>query len=220
MLSLKQDKTIFIAFIIGAFVLSYIPIIHWPFAWLETFFHEISHGFAALLSGGDVDRIKLFFSGAGRCYTLGGWAAFISFSGYLGASLWGAVIYFGARSSGQNNQWLAMLIAGFIVICGLLWARDIITIIILLVITGTLYISFRYVRGNTLPRFMEFVGVYIMLNAFRAPLQLIDGRHYGDGATLADLTFLPEIIWVGIWWIIAASVMAGIWKIHAKVVTE
>ena len=110
--------------------------------------------------------------------------------------------------------------AAFIVLCGLLWARNSITIIILAIISVSLYLSFRYVMGTIFPRFMEFVGIYVMVNAFRSPLNLIDGRYYGDGAALADLTYLPELFWVGVWWLCAAGLLYLIWYLHNKPLTE
>jgi len=52
-------------FIVAAFIVDYLPFINLPFLWSETFFHEISHGLAALLTGGSIDSITLNFNGAG-----------------------------------------------------------------------------------------------------------------------------------------------------------
>ncbi|NOZ54536.1 MAG: M50 family metallopeptidase [Gammaproteobacteria bacterium] len=209
----------FILFAIGAFILSNIPIVHWPFSWLETYFHEISHGLAAVLSGGSIERIVLHFNGSGLCYTKGGWQPLVTFAGYTGAVAWGAIIYIGARARETISRWLAVVVLGMILISGILYARDIITILIMFVISGTLYLSFRYVIGDIFPRFMEFAGIYVMVSAAQAPLDLIDGRHYGDGATLANVTWLPEIIWVLIWSGIAIGSMVLLWRQQKAPVT-
>lgn len=202
----------FILFVIGAFVLSAIPFVHWPFSWMETYFHEMSHGLAAMVSGGSIERIVLHFNGSGLCYTKGGWQPFVTFSGYIGAVAWGATIYLFAKASGSASRWLALVMLSMIIISGILYARDIITILIMLIISGTLYVSFRYAIGEIFPRVMEFAGVYIMVGAARAPLDLIDGRHYGDGATLANITWLPEIVWALLWCGIAVSTIVLLWS--------
>ncbi len=202
----------FILFVIGAFALSMVPIVHWPFSWLETYFHEISHGLMAVLSGGTIERIVLHFDGSGLCYTKGGWAPLVAFAGYVGAVVWGAIIYLGARASGVVSRWLAIVILSMIVISGVLYARDIITVLIMLVISGSIYTSFRYVFGGIFPRLMEFAGLYVMASAARAPLALIDGRHYGDGATLSNVTLLPEIFWILIWFGIAVGTIVLLWN--------
>ena len=206
------EKTRFIVFIIGAVVLSYIPILHWPFSWLETYFHEISHGIAALVSGGHINVIVLNLDGSGLCQTQGGWRPLVAFSGYLGAVIWGAVVYLGARASGKANRWLAPAIVLMIAISAVMWVRDIITMAILTIICTALYLSFRHLVGRIFPSFMQFAGVYIMVSAAHAPLNLIDGRSTGDGATLARLTFIPEIVWVALWCAIAAGTIITIWR--------
>ncbi|NOX43805.1 MAG: M50 family metallopeptidase [Gammaproteobacteria bacterium] len=207
-----KPQHLFVLYVIGAFVLSMIPIVHWPFSWLETYFHEITHGLAAVLSGGSIERIALHFNGSGLCYTRGGWQPLVTFAGYVGAVGWGAIIYLGARASGTASRWLGIAILCMIVISGILYARDIITIVIMLIITAALYVSFRYVTGNIFSRFMEFAGVYVMVSAARAPLNLIDGRHYGDGATLSNVTWLPEIFWTLIWCGIAIGTLVLLWS--------
>ena len=210
----RKEPIVFILYVVGALFISSVPIVHWPFSWLETFFHEISHGLVALLTGGAVQRIVLNWNGSGLCYYTGGWRVPVAFSGYLGAVLWGAAIYLGARIAGRSSRWLAAGFLMIILISGALWARDLITIAILLIISGVLYFSCRYVLGRVFPRLMEFAGIFVLVSAIRAPLNLVDGRHYGDGATLADLTHLPEIFWVIIWWVIALSVLLSIWTGH------
>ncbi len=211
-----KSRSELIVFVIGAFILSAIPFIHWPFSWLETYFHEISHGFAAIISGGSVDRIVLNFNGSGLCYTTGGWKPLVSFSGYAGAIIWGAVIYLGARSPGGNSRWMAFAILLLMVISGLLWTRDIITILIMLVISGLLYASFTYVKGQLFHRLMAFSGIYVLVSAARSPLTLIDGRDRGDGAALSNLTWIPELVWVAVWCLMAVATLVVLWKMSGQ----
>jgi len=58
-----------IVFIVVAFIIDYKPLLNLPFLWSETFFHEISHGLAALLTGGTIHNIALNFNGSGVCTT-------------------------------------------------------------------------------------------------------------------------------------------------------
>jgi len=210
----KKEPLIFITYIVAAFLISSIPIVYWPFAWLETFFHEISHGLVALLTGGEVQRIVLYWNGSGLCYYTGGWRIAVAFAGYLGAVLWGAAIYLSARIAGPASRWLAAVMLMIILISGVLWARDLVTISILMIISGGLYLSYRSVSSHVFPRLIEFAGIFVLLSAMRSPLNLVDGRHYGDGATLTDITHLPEIFWVIIWWSIAFSMLFSLWKSH------
>jgi hypothetical protein len=59
---------------------------------------------------------------------------------------------------------------------------------------------------------LKFIGIFVLLDAIKAPLHLIDGRHYGDGARLADLTGIPELIWVLVWLVLGLIGAFFLWK--------
>jgi hypothetical protein len=196
-------------------VVSYIPILSWPLDWVETFFHEISHGLMAIATGGDISRIELHLRGSGLCYTSGGTRFLVSFSGYAGAVLWGAVLYL---IVGTANQWLTRLMVsllGILVVCvALLWVRDLISFVILAVILGIITAAYAAGRYNMTQLLIRFIGLYVMLSAARTPLYLIDGRGVGDGQALSTLTGIPEIIWILIWEAIALSSLWLVYNSH------
>ena len=59
---------------------------------------------------------------------------------------------------------------------------------------------------------MKFIGIYVLLDAVRAPLHLLDGRSIGDGADLAEITFIPEIVWVIFWLSCGLYGLYFLWK--------
>ena len=126
-----SDKTLFIILMVAAYAVSYAPVVHVPFEWLEAYFHEISHGLAALLSGGSVESIKLRTDGSGVCFTRGGSRFFILFAGYTGAVLWGLLIYLSAKSLGKRANIIAILLLAMIGVSTALCARDTVTILIM-----------------------------------------------------------------------------------------
>lgn len=209
----KKVSLEFVMLVVAAFILSYIPIINIPFTWIMTFFHEISHGIAALLTGGSVEKINLHLMGSGLCYTSGGSRFIILQAGYIGAVLWGILIYEMADEfSHKNTNILAIFLAGLILVSALLYGRDIITWIILLILFG-LFVSITKLQEAYFMKIsLKFIGIYVLLDAVRAPLHLIDGRNFGDGAKLSDLTGIPEIIWVLIWLAIGAGSLYVLWR--------
>jgi len=54
-----------------AWLIYNMPYVHIPFKWFETYFHELSHGIAALLTSGSVDRLELNFDGSGTIWFSG-----------------------------------------------------------------------------------------------------------------------------------------------------
>lgn len=216
----SQKKSVsfeFLALVAGAFILSYIPLVNIPFTWIMTFFHEISHGIAALLTGGSIEKINIHINGSGLCYTKGGIRFAVLNGGYIGAVIWGILIYEMANKlSYKNTSLLAGLIAGLLAFSALFYGRDVLTWVILIILFA-MFISIIKLQDTKLVKIaLKFVGIYVLLDAVRAPLHLIDGRHYGDGAKLADLTGLPEIIWVALWLAIGVGGLIFLWKINKK----
>lgn len=207
---MSPDALLFLGLCIAALVMGETPLRR-PFKWAETYYHELSHGIACLLTGGRVRRIELNLDGSGMCTTMGGSRFFILLMGYAGASLWGLALYLAGHALGDGGSlgWLRAEVA-LLAITTLLWVRDIVTLIIMLVL-GTLYmLPLASVEVVGLHYLLQYMGVYVMMNAIRAPLYLIDGRHVGDGAALADLTLVfREWFWILFWWVFALGCLGA-----------
>ena len=211
------QKHQFWLFLIAGAIIRKIPIVSIPFNWLESYFHEIGHGLAAIATGGTIVNIQLFTNGAGLCTTQGGQAFVISFFGYAGAIIWGALIY---TFAGQHQR-IAQLFSGFLVLLLamsiLLWARDLLTIIILVLLLVMFVVTFQVKKLKLLQKFIQLLGVIVLLNSLFSPLYLLDGRNLGDGASLSNLTGLPEIIWVAIWSGLALAMIIFLSRMKVKV---
>jgi hypothetical protein len=197
----------FWVFIIVAIIFMQLPIVSVPFKWLESYFHEISHGLTALITGGSVVKIELFPNGAGLCTTRGGFTLLISFMGYAGAILWGYLIY----SIASINQKIAKVASGLIILLIIsslvFWVRDILTLFILIIVLSIFLLQFKLPKLSYLQKLLKFTGIMVLLNSLLSPLYLLDGRSIGDGARLAEITLIPELIWVIIWSTIAILVL-------------
>ncbi|MCI0603448.1 M50 family metallopeptidase [bacterium] len=78
--------TIFLSF------LPFAQIITYPFLIFSTFIHETSHALAAVLTGGGVESLIVRPNGSGVTYTRGGLRFVTSGAGYLGTTLFGALL--------------------------------------------------------------------------------------------------------------------------------
>lgn len=212
----QLSKTVFISLVVLAFILSSFPLISLlgtPFSWMMTFFHEISHGIAAIVTGGSISKIELNLDGSGLITYHDGIRVIVAFAGYSGAVLCGMAIYISASTANKKHaDGLALFLAIIVIGSAVLWARDLVTWIIMGVMSGVL-ISIIKLNNSTMIQFlMKFIGIYVLLDAVSAPLHLIDGSDRGDGADLADITFIPEIIWVGIWVFCGLFGLYYLWK--------
>lgn len=202
-----SQKHQFWLFLLAAIVLRQLPFISIPFNWLETYFHEISHGIAAIFTGGSIVNIQLFSNGAGLCTTQGGNRFLVSFSGYAGAVIWGAMIYIAAKSHQRLAQVFSVFILLLLVVTLLLWARDVLTIFICVVLLIIFLLSVNTKKIKTLQLLLQLFGMVVLLNSLYSPFYLLDGRAIGDGANLANLTLLPEFFWVVIWSIMGLTTL-------------
>ena len=191
----------------AAATLRYLPIVSLPFNWLESYFHEISHGLAALALGGSIVQIELFPNGAGLCTTRGGSRFITSFAGYSGAALWGALIYSLSSVNQRVTQFVTAGILCLLVLSCIFWVRDVLTLIILGVLIALFALKVKFYQHPWLNVSVQIVGLTVLLNALFSPLYLIDGRHRGDGASLASLSGIPELFWVAIWLSIAVGLL-------------
>ncbi len=210
------QKYHFLILLIVAIMIKQLPVVSIPFNWLESYFHEISHGIAAILTGGNVLRIQLFANGAGLCTTQGGISFVISFAGYAGATLWGWGIYKLSSSHQRVAQAFSVLIFALLLSSLIFWGRDLLTWFILAVLAVIFLLTIKLQKVHYLQRLMQLFGLLILLNSLSSPSYLLDGRHLGDGAALASMTFIPEIIWIAVWFLLALLAMYSLYKTTKK----
>lgn len=206
----------FFILLFAAIIIKQLPLVSIPFNWLESYFHEISHGIAAIFTGGNVLRIQLFANGAGLCTTQGGLGFVISFAGYAGASLWGWGIFKLASAHQRVAHVFSVLIFILLVSSIIFWGRDVLTWFILAVLAIIFLLTIKLQKIHYLQRLMQLFGLLILLNSLSSPSYLLDGRHLGDGAALASMTFIPEIIWILIWFSIALLALYSLYKTAKK----
>jgi hypothetical protein len=194
-------------FLFVALILRQIPFISLPFNWLESYFHEISHGLMAIVTGGKIMTIELFTNGAGLCTSRGGSRFLISFSGYAGAVFWGSLLYLMATAHQKLAQFISLSIFILIALSIIFWVRDLLTLIICIVLLGVFALLLKNKWLHHSQWLLKLISMTVLLNAITSPFYLFDGRSIGDGATLASLTGLPEFIWVIVWSLLGISAL-------------
>lgn len=203
---------LFLVLVSGSVILSYIPFLHWPFTWLETFFHEISHGLVAVLTGGSIERIELNYRGSGVCYYIGGLRWLVAFSGYAGAVMWGYFIYISSTEIDMKTHWIAWIIVALLATSIILWCRDLETFFIMLSMSALLYYLPIFSHHKISHIAVQFIGIYVIVSAAGSPLHLLDAHHIGDGAELANLTNIPELFWIAVWETFALWILWRLWR--------
>ncbi|MFV7770359.1 MULTISPECIES: M50 family metallopeptidase [Shewanella] len=205
------SRSLFMIELLLALALTRIPYLSVPFKWLESYFHEASHALATLLSGGLVSHIELYPNGAGLCVSQGGWPVLIGFAGYFGASLWGLLIFHlatWARGIRLSFSFLGLMVALSI----LFWGRDLLTISILFVLSLLFFLPLKLSQSPILTFSLRVMALMIMLNALASPTVLLGMPGRGDAAMLAQQTWIPAWIWVGIWLLSSLAMLWICWR--------
>jgi hypothetical protein len=84
-------------------------VVIYPLKILVVFFHELSHGLTALITGGSIVEIAMVAEEGGHCVTAGGNGFLITSAGYLGSLIWGAAILIFAARTKYDKEILTAL---------------------------------------------------------------------------------------------------------------
>ena len=181
-----------------------------PLKILVIFFHELSHGLAAWLTGGSVQEISVSSREGGYCLTLGGSPFLILSAGYLGSLLWGGVILLlGARTKCDKP---ALATLGLVLIwISLLFVRPFGSFgFIFGVSSGAVMIAIAVSLHAAVSDFLlKLVGLTSCLYAvFDIKSDILDRPGVeSDASMLAAQTGIPVAFW-GILWSVVAVVGA------------
>ena len=193
----------------------------YPFTILATWFHEMAHGIAAMLTGSKFERLLIFADGSGLALSLRPADSFrladalIAASGPLGPAVAGALLIVASRSAPATRTALTALGAALL-LSTLIWVRSLIGWIVLPPLGLAILLL---ANSQSLPwqRFgIQLLGVQACISAWSQFDYLFssDGRVGGslnrsDTAAIADALLLPYWFWgtaisaiiiVLLWW--------------------
>lgn len=95
----------------------------YPLNLFVTYIHEASHSLATLLSGGQVIGFEVFANGAGVAVRTGGAGWLVKPAGYLGAALFGSLLFFMMNRFPRYVNQIAILLGVAMITFSVLFAR-------------------------------------------------------------------------------------------------
>jgi hypothetical protein len=189
----------------------------YPLKILVVFFHELSHGLMAVITGGSIKEIRVVAAQGGVCVTAGGNRFLTLSAGYLGSLTLGGIILVLATRTRQD-QLIATVIGGLIIIISLLFVRPIISFGILFgLLSGMAMIAAgKYLSEESNEFILKVIGLTSCLYAILDIKSDVLDRPYllSDARMLAELTYLPTIFW-GLLWITIAVIAAVLFLLVA-----
>lgn len=184
-------------------------ILLYPFTILATWFHEMGHGFAAIVTGGSFEGLLIYPNGSGVALSLLPVEAsvfshaFVSAAGPLGPPVAGALLILASRSRRATRIALVVL-ASALLLTTLVWVRSLVGWIVLPIL-GLLILA---IAGRGSAKLRDFaiqaLGVQACISTYQHSGYLfteggvIGGRaQRSDTAAIADSLLLPYWFWGG-----------------------
>jgi hypothetical protein len=177
----------------------------YPFTLLATYAHEMGHGLAALMVGGQFDRLILNADGSGLAHWRGNpgrlAVAWVAASGLLGPSVAGVALLLMSRSP-RHARLLLGACAVLIFLTVVLWASNPFGIVFLLGAAACLALSARWLPDLAAAFLLNFIAALLCLSwlrdldyMFSSSVVLADGVHRSDTGLIANALFLPYWFW-------------------------
>lgn len=191
----------------------------YPFTILATWFHEMGHGIAGMLTGSQFERLVIFADGSGYAVSLvpAGYRpanALIAASGPLGPAVAGALLIIASRTAVATRAALTVLGAALI-LSALIWVRSL-TGWVVLPGLGLAILVLALLGGPARQHFViQLLGVQACISVWKQFSYLfsaggsVGGQlHRSDTTAIADVLLLPYWFWGAI---ISAIIIALLW---------
>lgn len=200
-----------------------LAVIYWdyriilPIKYLTVFFHELSHGLAAILTGGKIVKITLSSNQGGLCYTAGGWRSIVLSAGYLGSLIWGSALLLLAAKTNKDREIVGGL-GLMLIIVTVIWVRNMFGAVFC-ISTGLVLIALgKYASEIVCDQFLRFIGLtscFYVITDIKS--DLIDRSvPCSDAYKLAEMFHVPDWLVGGIWFLIALVITYQVVKACLK----
>jgi len=176
----------------------------YPIKLFVVLLHEISHGIAALATGGEILTIEVNERIGGYCQYRGGNRLIVASAGYLGSLVWGGFILIVASRTAWSRQ-LGTGLSALLIVVTLLWIRNSFGVFYTVGVAISLFVLCRFLPSVLVRILMQFLGtascLYVIVDICEDVIRIYqDGS---DADTLATLTGIPALFWGVLWGLIA-----------------
>lgn len=203
-------------------------IILYPFTLLATWFHEMGHGLAALILGGDFLKLEIMSDGSGYAIHTGAvylpviGNAFISFAGLIGPSIAGSFLILASKNE-KSSLFVSFFLALIMAISILLWVRSIFAVFIMLLWTLALVVLPFISSGRFGALLMQLLGVqafaslYLNMGYLFIQGGTVDGQTFtSDTGVIEQSLFLPYWIWGGLTIAVSLTIIVVTFMLYKK----
>jgi len=219
-LALFRQRALLIALLAFAVVLilwnvPQLDFILYPVRLFVTFVHETGHGLAALISGGQFHNFRVDPSGAGVTLTTGGSRLLILPAGYLGAALFGAVLFY-VTNTVPFPRTISLVLAVMVAAIALLFTEFLSTAwLVGLGMALVLLALWRFGDRSVNLLVLDVLAILTGLNAVLDLFSLVSHSDAASGVLLNDAAafsrdvapIAPAVVWAALWALIAVAML-------------
>lgn len=205
-----------LAIALALLVLWQVPWLGWlayPFRLFGTFVHELSHGLAAIATGGEFQRFSVSPDLSGLAWSAGGFRVVVASAGYVGSAIFGGVLI------ALHARWLPSraLLLGMAVVFGvlcLLFVRNLFGIASALVLTGALLFAGAKFSEAWRDGLLKVLALQLILDGYNSLFTVLRLSGAGDVQTdahaMAQMTWLPAPVWAVLWMLASTAILFGV----------
>jgi uncharacterized membrane protein len=206
------------------FIVSKLPFSFWifyPFSLLATYLHEASHGIIAIVTGGKLLKFTIEPNGSGLAYTTGGIRFLITSAGYLGTTIWGALLLFGILNKTSERKILISL-SLFLLIFTIIFSGNLISFLTGIGFSIFFYLLLKIKNKNITNIIISLISIELCLQSFNDIVNLIflsKSNIKTDAHALSETLYgiIPPILFAIIWAIISIYIYYLVFKLSIKV---
>lgn len=189
--------------------------IFYPFRLFNTFVHELSHGLAALATGGSFQRVVISPNRFGTAWVRGGIGWVVMSAGYLGSAVFGGILMLLTTSEIPARSVLLWLGIFQMILC-LLFVRNLFGMGAGLVLAALFSLAGWKLQEQVATFLLLLLSMQMLLNAFdslfvqvRLTVRTRAGGLRSDAEVMAEQTRIPALFWALLWWSIATVILVG-----------
>ncbi len=204
----------------GTLLLGVLIIVIWQVPWLNvlvypfrlfgTFVHELSHGMAAIFTGGRFHRFAVETDLSGVAWSAGGIRAIVSSAGYIGSAIAGGVLILLYQRLLSSRLLLIGLGALLAIMC-VLFVRNLFGVASGLGLSALLLLAGIKLPSSWRDLLLMTLGLQLILDGYNSLFTVLslstDSATHTDAHTMAQLTLVPASIWVLVWMGLSTAVL-------------
>lgn len=176
----------------------------YPIKIFAVLIHEISHGIVALLTGGHINNIQIYWNLGGQCNSSGGSKLLIAVAGYSGSIIVGASFFLSAYSK-KHSKYFNTAFAVLLILIVSNWISGTAGIIFSVLLAAFLFISPRYFPNIVHFYLMKIIGLVSVLYSVADIKEDLLTKSFvqTDASLLQNITGISSIFWGLLWFFIS-----------------